>query len=146
MLVVVSHLLLVIKSSRRDAVHGQDSLVGFSHQDVFAIWLLMAELDEHSYHTPHLPIMQCDLTGKISRTIKLCRQNDVLIGTLLVDARTKSNLHLVRSSKERLGRPLSKLETIVLEFIGQHSTPLSIDLVAPEKSDYGSNNLRNIAL
>lgn len=126
-----SALLILIESFGWDLVQMHNCLVGITHDDVLAVFLLLKQLDEHSEDTPHLSLLQRDLLGEVDRAVELRRQNDVIRGILRVGPTHKADLHLIGTRQDRLCRPLGQLERIVLEFRGQNGTALRIDLVPP---------------
>ena len=124
-------LLVFFKSVLWNLVHSQNGLVGFPHEHIFSFLLLSKHCHKHSHHGPHLSFAQGDLTSKVLRAVKLCGQNNVIIGTLRVCSRTETNLHLIGTRQERLRSPFRKFERIVLQFVRQDGTALRINSVTP---------------
>ena len=61
----------------------------------------------------------------------------MVVGVLGGGAADEANLHLGRAGQYGLGRPLGKLEGVVLELVGKDGTALTIDLVAPVDPEVG---------
>ena len=83
--------LFFFKSLWRHLVESQVGLVGFPHEYIFAIGLLLQQLDKHAHHGPHLAFVQGNLRRKVLGTIKLRRQNLMFVGILGSRSRTETN-------------------------------------------------------
>ena len=137
LLLAVLVLVLALESFLGDLIDAHDGLIGVPHDHILAIGPLAKQLNEHADEAPHASLGKGNLGGEVPGSIKLSGQYDMVGGVLDVGPADEADLHLRCTRQDTLGSPLGELEGVVLEFVGEDSTTLGIDLVPPVDAGEG---------
>ena len=124
-------IVVTLERVVRHLVEADNGLVGILDQEILAVLLLHAQVDDAAEDAPCIVHVQVDLRGKVRRPELLSAQDDVARRISNLHTRNVAELEPIRVGQNGLNRPFGQLAGVVLEFVGKHGTSLGIQFLTP---------------
>lgn len=106
-------------------------LVGILHDEVFAISLFHAQVDNASQYAPCIVHIQLDLIGELGRPVLLSTKDDVFRRVPHMSSRYVAEFDVIRSGQNGLHGPFGQFARVVAQLVGQDGPSLDVQFLTP---------------